>query len=230
MNNILPGFIDSLPHGGDKAARVPMRRIGSVAEIAKTAAFLLGDGARLHHRPEPAGRWRPDPRGVTAHGGDDLAGNHPQTRGRGDRHRRDDRVGRRRRSGARALHRPQADALHRRAADAHPRARPGRGRHRDRIRRTAEPRHRPPRPLARAGVEDPLPGRGTRGARRHRGHPRHRDPRGDRVLPEPHPQGGDPRGDGRRATARDRGLRRRPAQPRERGCVPPARRKRAGWG
>lgn len=45
MNNILPGFIDSLPHGGDKAAKVPMRRVGSVAEIAKTAAFLLGDGA-----------------------------------------------------------------------------------------------------------------------------------------------------------------------------------------
>ena len=45
MNNILPGFIDSLPHGEDKAAKVPMRRIGSVAEIAKTAAFLLGDGA-----------------------------------------------------------------------------------------------------------------------------------------------------------------------------------------
>lgn len=45
MNNILPGFIDSLPHGDDKAAKVPMRRIGTVAEIAKTAAFLLGDGA-----------------------------------------------------------------------------------------------------------------------------------------------------------------------------------------
>ena len=45
MNSILPGFIDSLPHGEDKSARVPMRRIGSMAEIAKTAAFLLGDGA-----------------------------------------------------------------------------------------------------------------------------------------------------------------------------------------
>lgn len=45
MNNILPGFIDSLPHGEDKAAKAPMRRIGTVAEIAKTAAFLLGDGA-----------------------------------------------------------------------------------------------------------------------------------------------------------------------------------------
>ena len=45
MNNILPGFIDSLPHGEDKSAKVPMRRIGTVAEIAKTAVFLLGDGA-----------------------------------------------------------------------------------------------------------------------------------------------------------------------------------------
>ncbi len=45
MNNILPGYIDSLPHGEDKAAKVPMRRIGTVTEIAKTTAFLLGDGA-----------------------------------------------------------------------------------------------------------------------------------------------------------------------------------------
>ena len=45
MNNILPGFIDSLPHGEDKVVKAPMRRIGTVAEIAKTAAFLLGDGA-----------------------------------------------------------------------------------------------------------------------------------------------------------------------------------------
>jgi NAD(P)-dependent dehydrogenase (short-subunit alcohol dehydrogenase family) len=45
MNCILPGFVDSLPHGEDKAGRIPMRRIGMVAEIAKTAAFLLGDGA-----------------------------------------------------------------------------------------------------------------------------------------------------------------------------------------
>ena len=45
MNSILPGFIDSLPHGEDKAAKVPMRRIGTMAEIAKTAAFLLGEGA-----------------------------------------------------------------------------------------------------------------------------------------------------------------------------------------
>ena len=45
MNNILPGYIDSAPHGEDTAAKVPLRRIGTVAEIAKTTAFLLGDGA-----------------------------------------------------------------------------------------------------------------------------------------------------------------------------------------
>ena len=45
MNSILPGFIDSLPHGEDKAMKVPLRRIGTTEEIAKTAAFLLGDGA-----------------------------------------------------------------------------------------------------------------------------------------------------------------------------------------
>ena len=45
MNSILPGFIDSLPHGEDKAMKVPLRRIGTTKEIAKTAAFLLGDGA-----------------------------------------------------------------------------------------------------------------------------------------------------------------------------------------
>ena len=45
MNNILPGFIDSLPHGEDKSAKVPMGRIGTMTEIARTAAFLLGEGA-----------------------------------------------------------------------------------------------------------------------------------------------------------------------------------------
>ena len=45
MNNILPGYIDSVAHGEDKAAKVPLRRIGTVAEIAMTTAFLLGDGA-----------------------------------------------------------------------------------------------------------------------------------------------------------------------------------------
>ena len=45
MNSILPGYIDSQPHGEDKAVKVPMRRIGTMEEIAKTVAFLLGAGA-----------------------------------------------------------------------------------------------------------------------------------------------------------------------------------------
>ncbi|MDJ0946283.1 MAG: SDR family oxidoreductase [Kiloniellales bacterium] len=45
MNNILPGFIDSLPEKEIFRSRIPMERYGTVAEIAKTAAFLLSDDA-----------------------------------------------------------------------------------------------------------------------------------------------------------------------------------------
>jgi NAD(P)-dependent dehydrogenase (short-subunit alcohol dehydrogenase family) len=45
MNNILPGFIDSLPEKPERTTRIPMGRYGTVAEIAKTAAFLLSDDA-----------------------------------------------------------------------------------------------------------------------------------------------------------------------------------------
>ncbi len=45
MNSILPGFIDSLSHAPETVERLPMGRIGTVAEIAKTAAFLLSDDA-----------------------------------------------------------------------------------------------------------------------------------------------------------------------------------------
>ncbi|HEV2558201.1 MAG TPA: SDR family oxidoreductase [Microvirga sp.] len=45
MNNLLPGFIDSLPEKPERAARIPMGRYGTVAEVAKTAAFLLSDDA-----------------------------------------------------------------------------------------------------------------------------------------------------------------------------------------
>ena len=41
MNNILPGFIDSLPEVEMFKKRIPMERYGTVEEIAKTAAFLL---------------------------------------------------------------------------------------------------------------------------------------------------------------------------------------------
>jgi len=42
---VLPGFIDSLEHKPETADKVPMKRIGSMDEIAKTVAFLLSDGA-----------------------------------------------------------------------------------------------------------------------------------------------------------------------------------------
>ncbi len=45
MNNILPGFIDSLPEREQFRARIPMERYGTVAEIAATAAFLVSDEA-----------------------------------------------------------------------------------------------------------------------------------------------------------------------------------------
>ncbi|MGO4705631.1 SDR family oxidoreductase [Microvirga sp. 2MCAF38] len=45
MNNILPGFIDSLPEKAERTARIPMGRYGTVAEVAKTTAFLLSDDA-----------------------------------------------------------------------------------------------------------------------------------------------------------------------------------------
>jgi len=44
MNNVLPGFIDSLPEKDDRRARVPMGRYGTTDEIAETVAFLLSDG------------------------------------------------------------------------------------------------------------------------------------------------------------------------------------------
>lgn len=45
MNNILPGFIDSLPETAERRSRIPMGRYGTVAEIAKTAGFLLSSEA-----------------------------------------------------------------------------------------------------------------------------------------------------------------------------------------
>lgn len=45
MNNVLPGFIDSLPEKDERRARVPMGRYGSVREVADVIAFLASDGA-----------------------------------------------------------------------------------------------------------------------------------------------------------------------------------------
>ena len=44
MNNVLPGFIDSLPENQDFKARIPMERYGKTEEIAATIAFLASEG------------------------------------------------------------------------------------------------------------------------------------------------------------------------------------------
>ena len=45
MNCLLPGAIDSIEHSEARAQGIPARRIGTVAEVAKAAAFLLSDDA-----------------------------------------------------------------------------------------------------------------------------------------------------------------------------------------
>ncbi|ROT44361.1 SDR family oxidoreductase [Pusillimonas sp. NJUB218] len=45
MNNVLPGWIDSLPTTDARRTSVPMQRYGKAEEIAATIAFLLSDGA-----------------------------------------------------------------------------------------------------------------------------------------------------------------------------------------
>ena len=45
MNNILPGFINSLPEKAEFKARIPMGRYGDVSEIAGTVSFLASDAS-----------------------------------------------------------------------------------------------------------------------------------------------------------------------------------------
>ncbi len=45
INNVLPGFIDSLPVKDAFLQRIPMQRYGRVSEISETVGFLLSDGA-----------------------------------------------------------------------------------------------------------------------------------------------------------------------------------------
>lgn len=43
MNNVLPGYIDSLPEKDERRAQIRMGRYGQVAEIAAAIAFLASD-------------------------------------------------------------------------------------------------------------------------------------------------------------------------------------------
>ena len=45
MNNVLPGWIDSLPATEERRGTVPMRRYGRAEEVAATVAFLASEGA-----------------------------------------------------------------------------------------------------------------------------------------------------------------------------------------
>jgi len=43
MNNVLPGFIDSLPEAEDRRERIPMGRYGRVDEVSELIAFLASN-------------------------------------------------------------------------------------------------------------------------------------------------------------------------------------------
>lgn len=45
MNNVLPGFIDSLPKKPEFRERIPMQRYGTTEEIAEVIFFLASEGA-----------------------------------------------------------------------------------------------------------------------------------------------------------------------------------------
>jgi NAD(P)-dependent dehydrogenase (short-subunit alcohol dehydrogenase family) len=45
MNNVLPGWIDSLPATDERRETVPMKRYGTTEEVAATISFLASDAA-----------------------------------------------------------------------------------------------------------------------------------------------------------------------------------------
>ena len=61
MNNVLPGFIDSLPETEDRKARIPMARYGTASEVSSLISYLAGEGTYVTGQ-----NWRIDG-GLTAH-------------------------------------------------------------------------------------------------------------------------------------------------------------------
>ena len=45
MNNVLPGFIDSLPEKEDRLARIPAGRYARVRELSETITFMVSDAS-----------------------------------------------------------------------------------------------------------------------------------------------------------------------------------------
>lgn len=45
MNNVLPGFIDSLPEKEDRRARIPMERYGKAREVSSLISYLASEDA-----------------------------------------------------------------------------------------------------------------------------------------------------------------------------------------
>lgn len=45
MNNLLPGFINSLTEKSDRVARIPAGRYAKVRELSGTVAFLISDAS-----------------------------------------------------------------------------------------------------------------------------------------------------------------------------------------
>ena len=69
MNNVLPGFIDSLPEKQEFRDRIPMQRYGKTAGDLRRDRLPGLERRRLHHRPEPARRRRDHALGLSARPG-----------------------------------------------------------------------------------------------------------------------------------------------------------------
>ena len=74
MNNVLPGFIDSLPEKEEFRSRIPMGRYGHEGEIAATVAFLASDDLVVSVLPVTDEQQEPDGPGssfvISVHGAD----------------------------------------------------------------------------------------------------------------------------------------------------------------